>query len=75
MQPVLRQKILNLNRLRVLVGFEKSRGSRTIALVHRQETMSLLGFPVMRFIDVQDSDWVLWAIRLAAHRFQLVACY
>lgn len=64
LQPVLRQKLLNMNRLRVLTRFEKSRGSRAIALVHRQETMRLLGFPVMRYIDVHDSEEVLRAIRL-----------
>jgi len=64
LQPVLRQKLLNINRLRVLTRFEKSRGSRAIALVHRQETMRLLGFPVMRYIDVHDSEEVLRAIRL-----------
>src|SRR5204862_8349915 len=37
-----------------------------IALVHRQETMSLLGFPVMRYIDVNDSEEVLRAIKLTS---------
>jgi ClpP class serine protease len=64
LQPVLRQKLLDLRRLRVLTGIEKKRGSRAIALVHRQETMSFLGFPVMRFIDVHDSEEVLRAIHL-----------
>jgi ClpP class serine protease len=32
--------------------------------VHRQETMSLLGFPLMRYIDVNDSEDVLRAIKL-----------
>lgn len=35
-----------------------------ILLVHRQETMSLLGFPIMRYIDVNDSEEVLRAIQL-----------
>ena len=39
------------------------RGSRVILMVHRQETMSLLGFPLMRYIDIQDSEDVLRAIR------------
>ena len=64
LQPMLRQKLLDMNRLRLLTRFEKSRGSRVIALVHRQETMSFLGFPVMRYIDVHDSEEVLRAIRL-----------
>ena len=35
-----------------------------ILLVHRQETMRLLGFPVMCYIDVNDSEEVLRTIRL-----------
>jgi ClpP class serine protease len=43
---------------------ERSRKSRIIALVHRQETMSLLGFPLMKYIDVNDSEEILRAIKL-----------
>jgi ClpP class serine protease len=64
LQPMLRQKLLDMNRMRVLTRFEKKRGSRAIALIHRQETMSFLGFPVIRYIDVHDSEEVLRAIRL-----------
>ena len=64
LQPVIRQKMLEAARLRVLHRFERARKSRVIALIHRQETMSFLGFPVMRYIDVNDSEDVLRAIRL-----------
>ena len=64
LQPMLRQKVLEMSRLRVLRRIEKARGSRVIGLVHRQETMSLLGFPVIRYIDVNDSEEVLRAIEL-----------
>jgi ClpP class serine protease len=63
-QPVIRQKMLEASRLRVLNRFERTRRSRAIALVHRQETMSFLGFPLMRYIDVNDSEDVLRAIKL-----------
>jgi ClpP class serine protease len=63
-QPVIRQKMLEASRLRVLQRFERRRASRVIALVHRQETMSLLGFPLMRYIDIHDSEEVLRAIKL-----------
>jgi ClpP class serine protease len=63
-QPVIRQKMLEAARMRTLHRFESSRKSRVIALVHRQETMSFLGFPVMRYIDVNDSEEVLRAIKL-----------
>ena len=64
LQPVVRQKMLEGSRLRALHRFERARRSRVIALVHRQETMSLLGFPLMRYIDVNDSEEVLRAIKL-----------
>jgi ClpP class serine protease len=64
LQPILRQKMLEASRIRVLHRFERRRQSRAIALVHRQETMSLLGFPLMRYIDVNDSEEVLRAIKL-----------
>ncbi len=64
LQPILKQKLLDASRLRLLTRFEKQRGSRTIALVHRQETMALLGFPIMKYIDVHDSEEVLRAIKL-----------
>jgi ClpP class serine protease len=67
LQPVFRQKLLEFNRMRTLTRFEKKRESRVIALVHRQETMSLLGFPLMRYIDVHDSEEVLRAIKLTDH--------
>src|ERR1700704_720166 len=64
LQPILRQKMLEASRLRLMHRFERKRQSRVIALVHRQETMSFLGFPVMRYIDVNDSEDVLRAIKL-----------
>jgi len=32
-------------------------------MIHRQETVSLLGVPVSNFIDIEDSEAVLRAIR------------
>src|SRR3984893_8449133 len=64
LQPVVRQKMLEASRLRVLNRFESARKSRVISLVHRQETMSLIGFPLMRYIDVNDSEDLLRAIKL-----------
>jgi hypothetical protein len=52
LQPVLKQKLLEAARYRMIASLERKRGSRVILLVHRQETMSLLGFPVFRYIDV-----------------------
>jgi ClpP class serine protease len=64
LQPIFRRKVLDWNRLRALTKLERRRGSRVIALVHRQETMALLGFPLVRYIDVHDSEDILRAIKL-----------
>jgi len=64
LQPVLRQRMLEGARQRMLARIEHARGSRLILLVHRQETMSFLGFPLMRYIDVHDSERVIRAIHL-----------
>lgn len=62
--PVFRQKMIETARLRLMREIEGKRGSRVIALIHRQEMVSFLGFPVARFIDIQDSEQVLRAIKL-----------
>ncbi len=64
LQPVIRQKMLQMARLRMLQRLERQRKSRVILLIHRQETMSLLGFPILRYIDIEDSEAVLRAIKL-----------
>lgn len=64
LQPVVRQRMLEAARVRTLRRLEQKRGSRAIALIHRQETMRLLGFPLARYIDIDDSEQVLRAIKL-----------
>jgi ClpP class serine protease len=64
LQPVVRQKMIEAARLRLLRKIEQNRNSRVIALIHRQETLSLLGFPIARYIDINDSEEVLRAIKL-----------
>jgi ClpP class serine protease len=64
LQPVITRRILEYSRLRLIAKIEHERGSRVILLVHRQETMSFLGFPVYRYIDVDDSEEVMRAIHM-----------
>jgi ClpP class serine protease len=63
LSPMFQQRMLTYARLQLLRRIEKMRGSRVITMIHRQETMSLLGFPVVRFIDIEDSELVLQGIR------------
>jgi ClpP class serine protease len=62
--PVLRQRWLDAARIGVIKKVEKARGSRVITLIHRQEAVALLGIPLARYIDIDDSEEVLRAIRL-----------
>jgi ClpP class serine protease len=64
LQPLLRQRMLEAMRARKIAQIERARNSRVILLVHRQETMRLLGFPLMRYIDINDSEEVLRAIHM-----------
>jgi len=64
LQPALHRRFLDSMRTRKIAQIERKRGTRVILLVHRQETMSLLGFPLMRYIDVNDSEEVLRAIQM-----------
>jgi ClpP class serine protease len=62
--PPLQQWILSSRRARALAAFQRERKSRVIALIHRQETIGFLGVPLYRFIDIDDSEAVLRAIRM-----------
>jgi ClpP class serine protease len=64
LQPVIMQRYLEASRQRLIAKIEGKRGSRVILLVHREETMSLLGFPIARYIDINDSEQVLRAIHM-----------
>ena len=56
---------LNQQRRDLLKRIGKLRGSTVITLIHRQETVAFFGFPISRYIDIDDSEEVLRAIRLA----------
>lgn len=64
LQPVLQRKLLELARQRQIARLERARASRVILLVHRQETMSFLGFPLMRYININDAEEVLRVIQM-----------
>jgi len=62
--PQLQKSALLRNRRLELERLGKKRGSNVITLIHRQETISFLGVPISRYIDIDDSEEVLRAIRL-----------
>lgn len=62
--PFIKHRRIMGSRLSVLRLIEKNRQSRVITLIHRQESLNFLGIPFRRFIDMEDSEQVLQAIRL-----------
>lgn len=44
-------------------SIQKKRKSRVIAMVHRQEAMGILGVPILKYIDLNDAEDILEAIR------------
>jgi ClpP class serine protease len=63
LQPAVARQALFLQRRRALAAISREQGCTVITLIHRQETMSLLGFPIVRYIDIDDAESVLRAIR------------
>jgi len=64
MKPALDRFLINAYRVKLMRTLEKKRGSRVITLVHRQESVSLLGLPLIEYINIEDAQSILTAIRL-----------
>ncbi len=62
--PMIKQHHLNATRLQLFKKIEAKRKSRVVSLIHRQESLSFLGIPFSRYINIEDSEQVLRAIRL-----------
>ena len=62
--PLMRQRSVVAARTRKLRGLQRERGTVVITIIHRQEQIGLFGVPLVRFIDIDDSEAVLRAIRL-----------
>lgn len=63
LQPIWQRRQTEYRRVQTLQAFEQGRNSRVILLIHRQESLSLLGIPISRYITIEDSEQVLRAIR------------
>ena len=61
--PLVKRKIIDSSRAAMLRRIERKRRSRVITMIHRQEAISLFGIPFTRYIDIEDSERVLRAIR------------
>ena len=61
--PRMQQQKAHEELIRQFTAIQRKRKSRLIAIVHRQEPMGILGIPNLRYIDLNDSEDVLEAIR------------
>jgi len=63
LHPQVQYRHLVSTRMSLIRNIERKYGWRVVTLIHRQERMGFLGFPVYRYIDIEDSETVLRAIR------------
>lgn len=61
--PQWRYSALKRARVNIIRALELAYNSKVITLIHRQEKISLFGIPLYKFIDIEDSEDVLRAIR------------
>jgi ClpP class serine protease len=64
--PWVQRRLIIARRVAAIRRLEQVDGSRLITIIHRQETLSFLGLPLVRYIDIEDSEQVLRAIHLTA---------
>jgi ClpP class serine protease len=62
LQPAFTRQVLFAQRRRALAVISRKRKATVITLIHRQESLNLLGFPIVRYIDIDDAESVLRAI-------------
>jgi ClpP class serine protease len=62
LQPALQRQALMARRRYALATISRRRGVTMISLIHRQESMSFFGFPIVRYIDIDDAEGILRAI-------------
>jgi hypothetical protein len=55
LKPVVHKCLLASSRRRAFGAIARQRDAPVMTLIHRQETISLLGFPLMRHIDIEDA--------------------
>jgi ClpP class serine protease len=61
--PQLKHRQLMAARRGTMQKLGEKRGSNVITMIHRQESIGLFGIPFYRYIDIDDSEKVLRAIR------------
>jgi ClpP class serine protease len=66
LQPLVQRQLVASARRRAIGRLAQKRDATVITLIHRQETVSFLGIPLVRHIDIDDAESILRAIRETA---------
>lgn len=61
--PQLQHRAIIRRRFELLSELGSKRASNIISMIHRQEQLALFGIPLYKFINIEDSEQVLRAIR------------
>jgi ClpP class serine protease len=64
LEPIALAEERDQARAALIDSLQIERGSRVITLINREETVRLFGVPVSSYLDIEDSEAVLRAIRL-----------
>lgn len=70
--PFWKRTLINKERESMIRLIEKKYNARVITMIHRQEGLSFLGFAFMKFINIEDSEQVLRAIRMTPEDMPIV---
>ena len=63
LQPLLMGRWFSVRRAQAIRAIEKAHGTRVITMIHRQEKRSLFGFAQSRYIDMEDAQTIIAAIK------------
>jgi len=64
MGPQLQYRKLQFERMRIIDKLARKNNSTVITMIHRQESIGLFNIPFYRFINIEDSEEILRAIRM-----------
>ena len=63
LQPLIVGRWYTVQRVQAIRAIEKKHGTRVITMIHRQEKRSLFGFAQARYIDLEDAQTIIAAIK------------
>ena len=71
--PQMQMRKIRMSRFSMIKRMEQMWGTRILSMIHRKEAVSMFGVPVYQFIDVEDAEQILRAIReIGDHPIDLI---